>query len=299
MRARWLALLACATATCVPDLGPGDSLVTSPRLLALRADPAEANPGTKVTFTPFVVGSAGAVPGAVVAMSFCTAPRPLTDDNIVSDACLGSSSLVVAGAGAVVAASTPANGCSLFGPDTPPGDFRPTDPDSTGGYYQPLRIDHAGADASFALVRIHCDLANASATAATAFAASYTMNQNPTLLPVTATLGGSPATLSAIPASARVVFTSSWPDSSAETFAYFDPASQSVTTQREAMQVVWYSTVGAFDTESTGRASDDLATSSDDTWTAPALPAAGQIFVVLRDSRGGVAFATVEVDVTP
>ena len=61
------------------------------------------------------------------------------------------------------------------------------------------------------------------------------------------------------------------------------------------MQVAWYANGGALDTESTGRASDDMATTTDDGSTAPS--AAGTVFLwtVLRDSRGGVAFATNEV----
>ncbi len=227
---------------------------------------------------------------------FCTAPLPLTEDNVVSNACLGSASLIAAGAGPSTIAPTPKNGCSVFGPDPPSGaGLRPADPDATGGYYQPLRAELAGAETAFALVRIHCDLANASASAATAFAAAYTLNQNPALLPLTATVAGVAASFAAIPPGARVAFTAGWAPADAETFAYFDPASQTVTRQREAMQVAWYSTAGAFDTESTGRASTDLATTSANTWTAPTSAGRAFVFVVLRDSRGGVDFASVEL----
>ena len=291
------AALALLAATCIPSLGPGDSLVTSPRVLAIRAVPAEAIPGAKITFTPFVAGPGGTVPGAAVAWNFCTAPRPLTDDNVVSNACLDSSSIVPAGHGPTTTAATPKDGCALFGPDAPTGGFRPTDPDATGGFYQPLRADLAGAGTTFALVRIHCDLANASAAAATAFANDYKLNRNPTLLPLTGAIGGAPATLGAISVGARVRFTASWSSADAETFAYFDPASQSVTTQRESMQVAWYSSTGTFDTEATGRSSTDPATTTDDTWTAPTTPGPAHIFVVLRDSRGGTDFANVELTI--
>ena len=87
----------------------------------------------------------------------------------------------------------------------------------------------------------------------------------------------------------------SWPDASAETFAYFDPVSQAVTSQRESMQVAWYSSAGALYTESTGRASDDPATTTDDGWTAPAAPGTVHLWIVLRDSRGGVDFAEYDL----
>jgi len=289
-------VLACATATCVPSLGPGDSLVSSTRILAVRADPAEAAPGASVTFTSFVAGPGGTVSSAGIDWSFCTAPKPLTEDNVVSNACLDSSSLVAAGVGATTTATTPSNGCSVFGPDTPStGGFRPRDPDATGGYYQPLRADLAGTDSAFELARIHCDLANADAAAASAFAAAYQLNLNPQLLPLTATVDGSPVALTAIPTGARVTLEASWPDASAETFAYFDPVSQAVTSQRESMQVAWYSSGGALDTESTGRASDDPATTTDDGWAAPGPSGTVHLWIVLRDSRGGVDFAEYDL----
>lgn len=299
MRARVLAgvVLLAAIAACIPQLGPNDALITSTRILAVREDPAEATPGTKVTFTAFVAGPDGTVTDADVGWSFCTAPLPLTEDNIVSNACLGSSSLVPAGAGSPVAASTPSDGCSVFGPDVSSSGLRPAAPDSTGGYYQPLRADLAGTDSAVELVRIHCDLANADAAEATAFAKAYTLNQNPTLQPLTATVDGNPTSLTAIPAGARAILEASWPASSAETFAYFDAVSQTVTTQRESMQVAWYTSAGSLDTESTGRASDDMTTTTDDGWDAPGSAGTVHLWVVLRDSRGGVDFAETDVTV--
>jgi hypothetical protein len=284
-------------ATCVPNLGAGDSLLTARRILAVRADPAEAPPGTPIAFTAFVASPSGAIASAPIEWDFCTAPRPLTSDDSVSDACLGSSSLVAAGRGMTIDAPTPRSGCSLFGPDTPPGGFRPADPDPTGGYYQPLRLALGGVQTAFALARIHCELANADANAASAFAAAYEMNQNPHLLGVMGMVASAPVTLSAIPAGARVDLTATWPEADAETFAYFDPSSQSVTRQRESMQVAWYATTGVFDTETTGRASTDVSARSENVWTAPSTSGLAHAFIVLRDSRGGADFASVELTV--
>lgn len=291
--------LVLTTVTCIPALGPGDSLVTTTRILAVRADPAEAAPGTSITFTSLVASPDGTVANAGIDWSFCTAPKPLTEDNVVSNVCLTTSALVAAGTGPTTTARTPGNGCSIFGPDVGSAGLRPRDPDGTGGYYQPLRADLGGADSAFELARIHCDLANADAADATAFAAAYQLNQNPQLLPLTATIGGSPVALTAIPTGARVTLEASWPAASAETFAYFDPVSQTVTTQREAMQVAWYSSGGALDSESTGRAAGDLATTTDDGWDAPAAAGTVHLWIVLRDSRGGVDFAGVDLVVGP
>jgi len=293
------AIATLAAAGCVPNLGPSDALVTSTRILAVQAQPAEADPGTPVSFTALVAGTGGTMIDARVAWSFCAAPNPLTNDNVVSNACLISSSVVAAGQGPGITAATPSDGCSIFGPDTTSLDVRPPDPDSTGGYYQPLRLELAGTDVTFDMVRIHCGLPSADAAAASAFAAAYTLNLNPQLLPLTAAVGGAQVSLAGLPAGARVTFEASWPAASAETFAYFDPVSEQVTTQRESMQVAWYSTSGSLDTESTGRASDDPATTSDNGWVAPSNTRTVVLWVVLRDSRGGTDFAAYDLTVVP
>jgi hypothetical protein len=286
-------------ATCAPSFGPDDSLISAVRLVAVRADPAEAAPGAQVTFTAFVAGPNGPAAGADIVWSFCSAPKPLTEDNIVSNACLNASALVAAGTGPTTTARIPDNACAIFGPDVSGASFRPRDPDSTGGYYQPLRADLTGTDTTFELFRVHCALANAPAVAASGFAASYTLNLNPTLLPLTATLGGAPADFAAIPAGAHLTLQASWPSASAETFAYFDPVSQTVTAQRESMQVAWYATAGALDAESTGRDSSEPETTTDNGWDAPERTGPAHLWVVLRDSRGGVDVSEVDATVVP
>jgi hypothetical protein len=169
----------------------------------------------------------------------------------------------------------------------------------TGGYYQPLRADLPSADTTFELARIHCDLANAPSAAVDQFTLTYHDNLNPTLAPLTATVDGAAESLATMHAGTRVILTASWPAASAESFAYFDPASQTVTTQRESMQVAWYTSGGALDTESTGRAENDPATSTTDGWSVPSTAGTAHLWIVLRDSRGGVDFASYDVEVVP
>lgn len=295
-RRTWLGVgLATTLAACIPSLGPGDSLVTSPRILAVRAEPAEVKPGGKTTFTVLVAAPAGSVSAPDVAWSYCSAPKPITEDNVVSSACLETSSLVALGAGATRTATMPMDACALFGPDGAAKGLRPRDPDATGGYYQPLRLDLPGASTAFELARVRCNLANADADAATAFAAAYVANQNPTLQPLGVLRGGQSVPSTALARGEHLTLRASWPSSSAETFALFDASSQTVTKQRESMQVAWYVTGGALDTESTGRASTDPATTSDDGWTAPSSAGTVFLWTILRDSRGGVAFAQDEL----
>lgn len=281
-----LAVVVVALAACAPTFGPSDSLVTSTRVLAVRAEPAEGKPGEDVTFTALVARPDGTVTDAAIAWSFCTAPKPLTEDNVVSRACLTNSALVPIGAGASAAASLPTNGCSVFGPDTSTSGLRPRDPDGTGGYYQPLRVSLSGAPDAFALVRLRCNLAQADAIAASAFAAAYRINRNPELLPLVTSVERD-----AIPAGSYVTLRASWASDSAEEYAGFDVESQSVTRRREAMRVAWYVSDGELDAETTGRAETDPLTTTDDGWTAPARAGVVHLWIVLHDSRGGVAFA--------
>jgi hypothetical protein len=96
-----------------------------------------------------------------------------------------------------------------------------------------------------------------------------------------------------------VAIEASWPSESAETYAFYDAASDAVTTKREAMSVSWHVTAGALDTETTGRAEADPATTSDNVWSAPTEAGPAHLWVVLRDSRGGVDFATYDIAVDP
>jgi hypothetical protein len=78
-----------------------------------------------------------------------------------------------------------------------------------------------------------------------------------------------------------------------------DGVSDTVTTKREAMSIAWYASAGTLDTESTGRAEDDPTLSTDNGYATPITAGPAHVWVVLRDSRGGVDFADVPVDVTP
>jgi hypothetical protein len=281
---------------CIPDLGEGAAPVTTPRILAVRADPAEARPGTTVTFTALVATSGAEAPPPV-SWSFCSTPRPLTTDGVVASACVAPPDAGLA-TGTPLSLATPSDGCSVFGPDAP-ARLRPVDPDATGGYYQPIVAFLPGVAPAVMLARITCDLPNASAAIAAQFTQSYIPNANPTIASLNADVAGVTADLAAIHPSARVHLQVAWPPASAETYAYYDASTDSVVWQREAMSVAWYASAGAIDRESTARAAGDPATTSDNDWTAPGAPGAFRLWVVLRDSRGGVAFWIADGAVVP
>src|SRR5262249_9370078 len=149
----------------------------------------------------------------------------------------------------------------LFGPETPPvmagqPPLQPRAPDATGGYYQPLRAD-LDAASTIALVRLRCPLAGASLDVATEFAARYTLNQNPTLAPLTAAIDGQAVALAAPPAGRTVELTASWPPESAERYPVLDAAADRLIDHREALTVSWFASAGQFAQDRTGRGEDD------------------------------------------
>jgi len=286
-------------AACAPELPAEDGVVTELHVLAVRGEPAEAKPGATVEYTALVAGPGRAAAGVDPAWAFCTAPKPPTENNIVSSSCLQASALVPVGRGPSISAVTPRNACSLFGPDTPTGGFRPRDPDVTGGYYQPLRIDLAGAAPAFHLERIQCELGMAPSDIVTDFAAVYVPNVNPRIVALRASTPGGEIALDAVPPRAHLTFAVSWLPEDVETFAYFDRASQSISTQRESMRVAWYVTAGRLGVATNGRAADDPLAGVTNTWEAPSNASTTALWVVLRDSRGGADFARYELTVPP
>jgi len=293
-----VALLPLGSMACTPEIERDDGLVTEPRLLAVQQEPPETKPGAAATYRAFVADPHGTADASSIRFRFCLAPKELAEDNVVSEACLDDAWLSLAGTGPSVVAASPDGGCALFGPDTPADGARPRDPDETGGYYQPLRVDVPGAVPAFHLGRLSCGLGAAPADAVRAFASAYLPNRNPRLTALSAMLHGSKVTLDHVPPGATLELRVSWPSEDAESYAYFEPRSQTVVTRREALRVAWLASAGSLATESTGRAEADFSAESRNTWTAPPEPGAALLWVVLRDSRGGSDVRSVAVAIT-
>lgn len=271
-------------AGCRPDFGPAGSLVERPRLLAVRAEPAEARPNDTVSYRAFFAAPDGA-PATSTDWALCATPKPLGENNVVARACLENGVVPVDGTGDQVTVRTPANACSLFGPDLPPQmpgapAQRPRDPDATGGYFQPVRVRSRDA-LGFGLLRLACNLAGASVDVALEFAQRYHMNDNPTVSSIEIP--------DRVRSGAVAHLVAHWESSSAETFPVLDTELNALRDQRESLRVSWFATGGSFATEVTGRAGDDPALFADNDWTAPETAGPIHLWLVLRDSRGGVA----------
>lgn len=267
--------------SCRPDFGERDSLVVETQVLAVRGDPPEAKPGENVTYSLFVASPDGPVDAPAASWAFCATPKLLTENGAVSAACLANGVRTI-GDGASVSAAIPVDACQLFGPETSAEDLRPRDPDATGGFYQPVRVALDGR-LSFGQERVRCNPKSISALQAADFDRRYRANTNPEIASID-------VPESVVPSSHQVLRVG-WPEGSAETYAYYDPTTTAVTDRRETMRVSWFTSAGAFEHDRTGRTADERETFTENAWNAPPRPGAVQLYVVLRDDRGGVAFA--------
>lgn len=274
-------------ASCRPDFGERDSLIVETQVLAVRGEPPEARPGEAVSYTLLVASPDGPVRTPAATWAFCATPKLLADNGAVSTACLASGVRPI-GEGATVSAAIPPDACQLFGPETTSQELRPRDPDPTGGFYQPVRVAVDG-HLSFGQERVRCNLTSIAAAQAAELDRRYVANRNPEM--ATIDLPDSVAV------SSHHVLRAAWPDTSAETYAYYDPVTAFVVDRRETMRMSWFASAGAFEHDRTGRTPEERETFTENAWNAPSSAGTVHLFVVLRDDRGGVAFASRSIEV--
>jgi hypothetical protein len=94
-------------------------------------------------------------------MGLLPSPKPLSENGPVHPACVTDQLPSMGPPETTVTAPIPADARRLFGPESPPRSgseppVRPRDPDSTGGYYQPVRAV-LGQSVVIGLVRIICN----------------------------------------------------------------------------------------------------------------------------------------------
>lgn len=286
---RRVLVLALVLVACKPDFGVRESLVDREEILAVRADPPEAAPGESVRFSVLVATPAGPVATPATAWAWCATPKLLTENGSVAAACNGDGVVAAGVTRGDITAALPSDGCFTFGPETRSADFRPRDPDVTGGYYQPIRATVGSGTVAFGFARLACNLANASGDVAAAYKARYVRNRNPEIAPL-----GVPAE---VPRGSRTLIHVSWRPEDAEVFVVLDPTTQTLIERRESLRVSWHATGGSFEHDRTGRTADETESFTDDAWTAPDEPGVVHLWAVLRDARGGVAFTSADVNV--
>ena len=204
---------------CKPDLGARESQIVGPRLLALRATPAEVQTGEAVTYDALLVDPNGEL-SMSLDYAYCTLRNPLDNPNTVAEGCIAQAGdgIVEIGASATVNATMPDDACENFGPEVPPSkpgqpQGRPVDPDPTGGYYQPLRL-LVGSEIDVGESRVLCGLNGGSLEDNATYNAQYHDNTNPTVADVAwdqGSLSQDPNAPTPIPAGTSITLTASWP----------------------------------------------------------------------------------------
>ncbi len=266
----------------------------------MRSEPAEVYPGESVRLDLTIADRTGPITTASVDWAFCSAPKPPTENNVISDRCLRDEVRSIGGNGLAVMARVPVDACALFGPELPPsaaGDMvpRPRDPDRSGGFYQPVRARVLGLTA-IGLVRIRCGLSGASQETAAAFRARYLPNRNPSGGPLSATEEETPISLAAVPAGHSIRFALAVSEDSRESFLWFDPTDQELKLVPEQLRVSWLAGQGSFLRSATTHDAADSHTIHNE-WIAPEQAGPVMLWTVLRDSRGGVTVYSHSVQV--
>lgn len=300
-----------ALCSCRPDIEGGASLIDAPRVLAIQSVPAEAAPGKAVLYKALYVGREE-TDTQRLEWALCLARKPIAVAGSIALECLepeAPSDVLVSlsagpdsGASATAMGTLPKDGCRVFGPSPPAPKAgepaaRPADPDSSGGYYQPLRVRVPEGESEYAVgfTRIACGVGSATQEQALEYGRRYRDNENPVIEQVLADPDGEARPLSTsadsptlLPVGRELELRVSWTEcptdgacgdgicspnddrdqcavdcsaprgcTGAEPYAYLDPIEQRVRDRREAMRVSWFATAGSFEHDRSGRSEDE------------------------------------------
>ncbi len=188
--------LACAFVfACKPNIEGRLSLVDQSRVLAIQSAPAEQAPGDEagVDYHALYATVDDVDESGSLQWALCTERKALTVIGPASLACYAPSgkALDQLGKGADAHAVIDMDDCSVFGPSPPTmmkkGEPPPraADPDTTGGYYQPVRVlvpvPHDQPDYVVGVTRLNCGLSGATPDQAVQFSDQYRPNENPAI----------------------------------------------------------------------------------------------------------------------
>ncbi len=221
--------------------------------------------------------------------------------------------------------------------ETGGGAGRAADPDGTGGYRLPVVLGLSPESGKSRTVlyeqRFSCGLAGVSLDTSTEFNRRYRPNVNPVIdsLRVKRKDGGTETLTDGakltLARAERVELEARWakcdPEPSCdatcaradaegtcpeecsipvectgqEDYVWFDGQSRQLATRTESLSLAWYTTAGDYAEERTGVPEDERKHSSRNDFTAPDKAGTIALWVVLRDSRGGVGFVEIPVEV--
>jgi hypothetical protein len=199
MRAVGLLLGSVLAFGCKPNIEGRPSLVDRSRVLAVQSVPAEQAPGDEagVDYRALYAQVDDDGDPSKVEWAFCAIRKEIAVIGPAALECLAPSGKALAqlGDGADVHAVIDKDDCSVFGPSPPTpkeGEpaSRPADPDTTGGYYQPVRLlvpTHEDPDYVVGVTRLACGLSGATQDQSIEYADRYRPNENPALAEIEVT----------------------------------------------------------------------------------------------------------------
>jgi hypothetical protein len=205
--------------------------------------------------------------------------------------------------------------------------LRPADPDTTGGYYQPIRVVDDEQISIFS-ARVSCGITGTTQETSIEYTRRHWANENPTIQKLL--LGRSngevetlsPESPALLKSGEEVALAVTWPQcpinqdacgdsvcaleesvtscpkdctkvatcSGAETYLLLDPVSRQLRLQRENLRVSWFVTGGELTLDKSGRSSDDTERDAQNHFRAPTQAGDFWLFAVIRDDRGGVGW---------
>jgi len=290
------------------------SAVTGPQVLALVAEPPDAVPGAAVTYQVLAVDQQGILTPDDLTVSYCQTATSVGDNRLASDACAltvegteltppdaeAETDSGMASSGSLTG-RVPSDACTRFGPSVP-ATTRAPDPDPSGGYYQPLRIAFSAGTGLVQAVgtqRLRCPLAKAPFNLTRQFREQYVPNQNPKLTELSITLrtDGTPVSPDAVPRAADLALRAAWTPDSRESYLVYSSFDGALLTQTEALRMSWYVTQGELTFPHTARESSESDNYVDNAWRSPRTSGVVHLWLVLRDDRGGSAYASYDLTV--
>jgi hypothetical protein len=188
-----LALSCATTFACKPNIEGRPSLVDRSRVLAIQSSPAEQAPGDAagVDYRALYAVAGDQGDASTVQWAFCTARKAIAVIGPAALECLepAGKALDPIGEGPEVHAEIAMDDCSVFGPSPPtPKEGEPAsraaDPDTTGGYYQPVRVlvpTEGEPDYVVGVTRLACGLGGATQEQSLEYTDRYRPNENPAI----------------------------------------------------------------------------------------------------------------------
>ncbi len=251
----------------------------APLVVAVRAWPAELTPGASASLEALWIAPLDAPADPKIRWALCLLPPPLIPDLPVDPRCADEAGahLLPLGEGRYASLTVPLDACARFGPSPGPAAPgapapRPIDPDASGGFSLPVRVQPDGGPVTLARLRLACPPANLPSDAARRLAQEAVPNEHPRLVRFGAVAAGRSLRLRIEAA-----------DDAAERWLWWDPAGRRLVERTEALELTLHTTSGTLSqhrlTLEAGETAEVQLDGAAEDYAA---------WAVLRDERGGV-----------